>query len=54
MVKLAERARDWQADVHRQAKDLDLDVVEIGMDETKADIALSDFVAERRLRKTYN
>ena len=36
------------------AKDLDLDVVQIGLDQTKADIALSEFVAERRLRKTYN
>ena len=36
------------------AKDLDLDVVTIGADEALADIALSEFVAERRLRKTYN
>jgi uncharacterized protein (DUF58 family) len=54
LAELAERARDWQAGIRRAAKDSDLDVVEIGLDQTKADIALSEFVAERRLRKTYN
>jgi uncharacterized protein (DUF58 family) len=52
--QMAERIRDWQTEVRRLAKDLDLDVVQIGLDQTKADIALSEFVAERRLRKTYN
>ena len=52
--KMAERVRAWQDEVHRMAKDLDIDVVQIGLDQTKADIALSEFVAERRLRKTYN
>ena len=52
--KMADRIRSWQADVQRSAKALDLDVVHIGLDQTKADIALSEFVAERRLRKTYN
>jgi uncharacterized protein (DUF58 family) len=52
--QMAKRVRDWQGEVHRLARDLDLDVVQIGMDQTKADIALSEFVAERRLRKTYN
>lgn len=51
---MAARIRDYQADVRRAAKDLDLDVVPIGLDQAKADIALSEFVAERRLRKTYN
>jgi uncharacterized protein (DUF58 family) len=51
---MAGRVRDWQAEIRRLAKDLDLDVVQIGLDSTKADIALSEFVAERRLRKTYN
>jgi uncharacterized protein (DUF58 family) len=54
LKKMAERVRDWQQQVHRFAKDLDIDVVQIGLDQTKADIALSEFVAERRLRKTYN
>jgi uncharacterized protein (DUF58 family) len=52
--KMAERIRAWQEEVHRLAKSLDIDVVQIGLDQTKADIALSEFVAERRLRKTYN
>ena len=51
---MANRVRAWQADVHRLAKDLDLDVVRLGLDSTKGDIALSEFVAERRLRKAYN
>ena len=52
--KMVERIRDWQTEIHRLAKNLDLDVVQIGLDSTKSDIALSEFVAERRLRKTYN
>ncbi len=52
--QLSERARDWQANVRRLAKELDIDVVTVGIDEAKADIELSEFVAERRLRKTYN
>jgi uncharacterized protein (DUF58 family) len=52
--RLADRIREWQRHVHALAKDLDLDVVQIGRDHTKADIALSEFVAERRLRKVYN
>ena len=52
--RMAERIRDWQSTVRRAAKDLDLDVVPIGVDHTQADIALNEFVAERRLRKTYS
>lgn len=52
--QLAARVREWQDKVHRSAKDLELDVVQIGLDQTQADIALSEFVAERRLRKTSN
>jgi len=52
--QLASRVREWQDKVQRSAKDLDLDVVQIGLDQTQADIALSEFVAERRLRKMYN
>ncbi len=51
---LAERAHAWQDNVRRIAKELDLDVVTVGTDEAKADIHLSEFVAERRLRKTRN
>ena len=52
--QMAARIRDWQVQVHRAAKDLDIDVVEVGLDAAKADIALSEFIAERRLRKTYS
>jgi uncharacterized protein (DUF58 family) len=52
--QLAARVRDWQDDVAKAAKDVELDVVRMGLDEVQADIALSEFVSERRLRKTYN
>jgi uncharacterized protein (DUF58 family) len=50
--QLADRASEWQEKVHSQARALDLDVVRIGLDQAKTDIALSEFVVERRLRKT--
>jgi uncharacterized protein (DUF58 family) len=49
---LAGRARRWQDDVKQMAKDRNLDVVTIGLDQAAGDIALSEFVVERRLRKT--
>jgi uncharacterized protein (DUF58 family) len=49
---LAGRARRWQDDIKRLAKDSGLDVVTIGLDQAAGDIALSEFVVERRLRKT--
>ena len=52
--RLAERVRDWQDHVQAAAKSVDLDVVRIGLDTTASDIALSEFVAERRLRKMFN
>ena len=52
-AQLADRARQWQEEVRRFSKQLDIDVVSIGLDQTKSDIALSEFVAERRLRKTH-
>lgn len=52
--QLADRAQTWQDDVRRIAKEHDLDVVTVGRDEARADVHLSEFVAERRLRKTYN
>jgi hypothetical protein len=48
---LADRARTWQGDVQRMAKDADLDVLRLGLNEVDNAIALSEFVAERRLRK---
>jgi len=52
LARMKERVNDWQADVRAIAKDLDLDLVEVGPDETQADLSLSGFIAERRLRKT--
>jgi uncharacterized protein (DUF58 family) len=49
--QLADRAREWQDQIRRQAKDAGLDIVSIGLDQAKADLALSEFVVERRLRK---
>jgi uncharacterized protein (DUF58 family) len=48
---LSRRTRAWQDDVARMAKDADLDVLRIGVDEQQTAIALSEFIAERRLRK---
>jgi uncharacterized protein (DUF58 family) len=48
---LSARTRQWQDDVARMAKASDLDVLRIGVDELQTAIALSEFIAERRLRK---
>ena len=48
---LAHRAAEWQNEVERTAKDLNMDVLRLGIDEAKSDIALMEFVIERRLRK---
>lgn len=52
-AQLGQRAQEWQERVRLRAKDLDLDVVVIGQDEAKSNLALSEFVVERRLRKTH-
>ena len=49
--KLAERTSAWQDEVVRMAKDLDLDVVRVGLDRWEMETALVEFTAERRLRK---
>jgi len=49
---LGAQAKRWQDDVKKMAKDRGLDVVSIGLDQAAGDIALSEFVVERRLRKT--
>jgi uncharacterized protein (DUF58 family) len=49
--RLAERASAWQDDVERLAKDVDLDVVRVGLDRWEMETALVEFTAERRLRK---
>jgi uncharacterized protein (DUF58 family) len=51
MRALARRTREWQDEVARMAKDRDLDVLRIGVNELETAIALSEFIAERRLRK---
>ncbi len=48
---LSARTRTWQDEVARMAKAADLDVLRIGVDELQTTIALSEFIAERRLRK---
>ncbi|MEZ5418318.1 MAG: DUF58 domain-containing protein [Vicinamibacterales bacterium] len=48
---LAARAAEWQQEVARAARAADLDVVELGPDQARGEIALAEFVAERRLRK---
>ena len=45
------RIRAWQDEVTRQAKALDLDVIRLGLDQVKFDVALIEWVAERRLRR---
>jgi uncharacterized protein (DUF58 family) len=47
----SERIRAWQEDISRQAKALDLDVIRLGIDQVKFDVALVEWVAERRLRR---
>ena len=48
---LGARAHAWQAEVARHAREADLDVVMLGPDQAAGDMALAEFVAERRLRK---
>jgi uncharacterized protein (DUF58 family) len=48
---LSRRTRAWQDDVARMAKANDLDVLRIGVDEQQTAVAMSEFIAERRLRK---
>jgi hypothetical protein len=50
--QLGARAKGWQDAVRNQAKAHNLDVVTIGVDQAAADLELSEFVVERRLRKT--
>ena len=51
LARMADRVRGWQDEVAAMAKDADLDVVRVGTDVVASDLALADFVAERRLRK---
>jgi uncharacterized protein (DUF58 family) len=51
MRALARRTREWQDEVATLAKDRDLDVLRIGVNELETAVALGEFIAERRLRK---
>jgi uncharacterized protein (DUF58 family) len=48
---MSAKTRRWQDEVAAMAKEAGLDVLRIGVDEQKTAIALSEFIAERRLRK---
>ena len=49
--RLGARVTAWQDDVARTAKLAGLDVLRLGIDPTQFDIALIEWVAERRLRR---
>ena len=51
LSKQSERVKAWQDEIARQAKDNDLDVVRLSLDQVKFDVALIEWVAERRLRR---
>jgi uncharacterized protein (DUF58 family) len=51
LARQSQRVRAWQDEVARQAKDNDLDVVRLSLDQVKFDVALVEWVAERRLRR---
>jgi uncharacterized protein (DUF58 family) len=48
---MAERVRTWQEQVVIAARDAGIDLVRLGPDSTQSDLALAEFVGERRLRK---
>jgi len=48
---LSTTTRAWQDDVAKQAKDHGMDVLRIGVDDRETAVAMSEFIAERRLRK---
>src|SRR4029079_19762871 len=51
LSKQSARVRAYQDEIARQAKDNDLDVVRLSVDQVKFDVALVEWVAERRLRR---
>jgi uncharacterized protein (DUF58 family) len=53
-MRMADRIRTTQDAFERDARAFDLDVVRIGRDQAVSDLALTEFVSERRLRKMYN
>jgi uncharacterized protein (DUF58 family) len=51
LARQSQRVRAWQDEIARQAKDNDLDVIRLTVDQVKFDISLIEWVAERRLRR---
>lgn len=51
MKALSAKTRKWQDDVAAMAKSAGMDVLRIGVDDRQTTIAMSEFIAERRLRK---
>jgi hypothetical protein len=49
--QLAARVEEWQEQILGLARDVDLDIVRIGLDRWEMETTLAAFVAERRLRK---
>ena len=48
---MADKVRGWQDHVAAKAHSAGLDVLRLDLDDTKSDIALTEFAVERRLRK---
>jgi uncharacterized protein (DUF58 family) len=51
LALMAPRVREWQDDVARRAKESGFDVLRLSQDQDRFDIALLEWVAERRLRR---
>ena len=51
LAQMAPRVRGWQDEVEKQAKDAGFDVLRLSQDQNQFDIALLEWVAERRLRR---
>ena len=51
MRALSKKTQAWQDSVAKQAKNRGMDVLRIGVDDRLTAIAMSEFIAERRLRK---
>ncbi len=49
--RMATRVRQWQDDIVRKARGSGLDVLPLALDQTEFDIALTEFVIQRRLRR---
>ena len=49
--RMAVRVSDWQDEIAAMARGNGLDVVRLGLDQTLFDIALMEFVVERRLKR---